>query len=226
VIAPSPWFPEAVRILNQHTNVDVGVHLALTSEWDNLKWRPLTDCPSLRDEAGFFFPMVHPNKNYPGRSIVENPWKLEEVEAELRAQIELAKRLIPRISHVSGHMGCTGLNPAVRAMVARLGKEYGLRVEAGQGVKGVSYAGPKTSPDEKLASFIEMLRRLEPGKTYVFVDHPGLDTPELRAIHHVGYENVALDRQGVTDTLTHPKVKELVKEKGVTLIGYRDLPEP
>ena len=38
VIAPSPWFPEAARMLMvpENAGVDVGVHLALTSEWDNL----------------------------------------------------------------------------------------------------------------------------------------------------------------------------------------------
>src|SRR5262245_47870094 len=68
VIAPSPWFPEAARMLMEKENlgVDVGVHLALTAEWDNVKWRPLTHCPSLADADGFFYPMVRPNKNYPG----------------------------------------------------------------------------------------------------------------------------------------------------------------
>ena len=37
VLVPSPWFPEAVKLLEQMPNVDVGVHLTLTSEWDNLK---------------------------------------------------------------------------------------------------------------------------------------------------------------------------------------------
>src|SRR6187551_3336023 len=46
VIAPSPWFPEAVQMLTEHAEVDVGVHLALTSEWDNIKWRPLTEAQS------------------------------------------------------------------------------------------------------------------------------------------------------------------------------------
>ena len=40
VIVPSPWFPEAINMLAEHPGVDVGVHLALTSEWDNIKWRP------------------------------------------------------------------------------------------------------------------------------------------------------------------------------------------
>ena len=36
IIVPSPWFPEAVKMLQQHPNIDVGIHIALTSEWDNV----------------------------------------------------------------------------------------------------------------------------------------------------------------------------------------------
>ena len=62
-----------------------------------------------------------------------------------------------------------------------------------------------------------------PGKTYIFVDHPGIDDAELRAIAHIGYEDVATDRQGVTDVFTDPAIKRLIKEKGIRLINYRDL---
>jgi hypothetical protein len=44
-----------------------------------------------------------------------------------------------------------------------------------------------------------------------------------RAIGHIGYENVAADRQGVTDTWTHPRVKAFIKERGIQLISYREL---
>ncbi len=224
IIVPSPWFPEAVKFLTDHPDVDVGIHLALTAEWDNVKWRPLTPCPSLRDPDGYFFPMVFPNKNYPGRSIAENAWKLEDIEQEVRAQIELAKKKLPRLSHVSTHMGFSSLDPKVRALIQRLSQEYGLLFDTtGADVKRATYAGPKKTSAEKITSFLKMLDGLEPGKTYLFVDHPGLDTPEVRAIHHLGYPDVALDRQGVTDTMTSPKVKEAIKAKGIQLIGYRDL---
>src|SRR5882762_9239451 len=88
VIVASPWFPEAVKLLQQNPGVDIGIHLALTSEWDNLKWRPLTDCPSLRDSNGYFYPKVFPDKNYPGQSIVENHGGIADIEKEFRAQIE------------------------------------------------------------------------------------------------------------------------------------------
>jgi chitin disaccharide deacetylase len=227
IIVPSPWFPEAVKLLQENPAVDVGIHLAITSEWSNVKWRPLTDCKSLKDADGYFFPMIWPNKNYPGQAVKENNWTLEDIEKEFRAQIELALKKIPRISHLSGHMGCTNINDSVAALTNRLAKEYKIDIDpADYGVKGIGYSGPHSSSQEKIRSFLNMLEKLEPGQTYLFVDHPGLNTDELRAIYHTGYENVAIDRQGVTDTWTNEKVKELIKKKKIRLISYGDLVRP
>lgn len=224
LLVPSPWFPEAVGIVLEHPGVDVGVHLALSSEWDTIKWRPLTDCPSLRDADGYFFPMIFRNFNYPGQSLVENQWKLDEIENEFRAQIELARKKLPHLSHVSGHMKCCRMNNDVKAVVERLGKEYGLDVETGgRDITTVSYVGPCGTPEERIEGFIKMLETLETGKTYLFIDHPGLDTSEVRAIHHLGNEDVAHSRQAVTDTLTSPRVCEVIEAKAIQLIGYRDL---
>lgn len=224
VMVTTPWFPEAVRMLAETPEVDVGVHLTLTSEWDNLKWRPLTPCPSLVEDDGCFRPMVYPHPSYPGRSIRENEWKLAEIEREFRAQIELALRRIPRTSHVSAHMGCTDFAPEVRALGAALRREYGLDIDpAALGVKQVRYVGPKATLEQKTAGFIAMLDGLEPGGVHLFVDHPGSDTPEFQAIHHVGYEDVAVDRQGVTDLWTSPRVRAEIERRNIRLISYRDL---
>tara|TARA_Y100001972_G_scaffold129073_1_gene193974 strand:- start:7637 stop:8503 length:867 start_codon:yes stop_codon:yes gene_type:complete len=223
VIVPSPWFPEAVRLLEENPGVDVGIHLALTSEWDNVKWRPLTECPGITDPDGYFYPMVRPNKNYPGQSILENDWKIEEVEREFRAQIELALKKIPRITHITGHMGCTGFDDKVKVLAEQLAKEYNLYIDLDRlGVSRANYAGPKGTSEEKIESFIKMLRELKPG-TYIMVDHPGLNNAELQAISHIGYETVATDRQGVTDTWTSEKVKAAIKELGIEIISYADL---
>jgi chitin disaccharide deacetylase len=221
VIVPSPWFPEAVKLLKEHPGVDVGVHLAITSEWDNVKWRPLTDCRSLTDENGYFLPMVYPNPNYPGLAITERAWKLADVEKEFRAQIEMARRLIPRVSHISSHMWCTGIDDEVRALTKRLAREYGIDIDLDElGIENIRYDGPSATLREKEDSFIRALGKLAKGKTYMFLDHPGFDNDELRAVHHVGYENVAADRQGVTDLFTSEKVKRAIAEKGIIVIGY------
>lgn len=224
VIVPSPWFPEAVKLLEENPTVDVGIHLAITSEWSNIKWRPLSDCPSLKDKDGYFYPMVYPNKNYPGQSIRENAWNIADVEKEFRAQIEMALKKIPRISHLSAHMGCNSLSNEVNTLTQKLAAEYNINTDLKAfNVKYVGYDGPNKTAAEKVRSFIKMLGKLEPGNTYLFVDHPGLDNDELRGIHHIGYENVAEDRQGVTDLFTSEKVKAFIKEKGIELIGYKDL---
>ena len=224
VIVPSPWFPEAVKLLETIPNVDVGIHLAITSEWDNIKWRPLTQCPSLTDDDGYFYPMVWPNKNYPGLAIKDHPLVIDEIEREFRAQIELALKKIPRLSHISAHMGCAHLSDEVAAMTNKLAKEYGIDVDPKDyDVQSVRYDGPSETREQKIESFVRMLGKLEPGKTYLFVDHPGLDTPELRAIHHIGYEDVAIDRQGVTDTWTSEEVKDAIRKFGIELISYKDL---
>jgi len=224
IIVPSPWFPEAVKLLQQNPGADVGIHLALTSEWENIKWRPLSDCPSIRDSNGYFFPMVYPNKNYPGNSIKENQWKIADIEKEFRAQIELALKKIPHISHLSAHMGCTSLSDEVKALAKKLSKEYKIPVDPEAGSQEmISYDGPHKTSAEKIQSFINMLNKLEPGKTYIFLDHPGLDNDELKAVYHIGYENVAEDRQGVTDLFTSEKVKAAIKQKGIQLISYKDL---
>lgn len=224
VIAPSPWFPEAVKMLQETPGIDVGVHLALTSEWENIKWRPLSDCPSLKDSNGYFFPMVNPNKNYPGKSISENKWTIADVEKEFRAQIEMSLKLIPRISHLSSHMGCTGLTNEVKALTARLASEYKIPVKPElDDVINIGFDAPHKTTEEKIQGFMNMLNKLQPGKTYLFVEHPGIDNEELKAVFHIGYEGVAEDRQGVTDMYTNAKVKALIKQKGIQLIAYKDL---
>ena len=64
VMVPCPWFPEAAAMLNENPGLDVGIHLVLTSEWDNIKWGPITGKSSISDKSGYFFPMVWPNENF------------------------------------------------------------------------------------------------------------------------------------------------------------------
>lgn len=227
VIAPSPWFPEAVKMLEQNPRADVGLHFAITSEWDNVKWRPLTDCQSLKNEDGYFYPMLFKNKNYPGQAVTDHTYKIADIEKELRAQIELAVKYIPRLSHVSGHMGSTAFTPEVKAMAEKISKEYNLPfVDVDRAGSSISYTGfdfnGKTT-EERIAGFIAMLDKLEEGKTYVYVEHPGLDDSELKAIYHIGYEDVAQGRQDVTNIFTSEKVKEAIINRGIKLVSYKDV---
>ena len=231
VLVVGSWFPEAVKMLKENPGLDVGVHLAITSEWENVKWRPLTDCPSLVDENGYFYPMMGPNPAYPGQSIMEQManFKIDEIEKEFRAQIELALKNIPNVTHISGHMFSTAFNPEVTALVQRLSEEYGLpsidRAEAFRQYNFVyvGYEGPKATFEEKVESFIKSLDLMEEGKRYMFVDHPAYNDSEMQTVMHVGYEDVAVDRQGVTDLLKSEKVLKAIEERGIKLININQL---
>lgn len=229
VMVVAPWFPEAVKMLNENPGLDVGLHLVLTSEWENIKWRPLTHCPSLTDANGYFYPMMNANPAYPGQAVLENKWDIKEIEQEFRAQIELALKNIPRISHLTGHMGSTAFAPEVTALVERLSQEYNLpsidRAEAANqyNFTYVTYDGEKKTSSQKEASFLKMLEKLEDGKRYLFLDHPAYNDSEMETVGHIGYEDVAIDRQGVTDILKSEKIKQAIQSKNISLINFNQL---
>src|SRR5689334_9636368 len=80
ILVPCPWFPEVVRFAKSHPNADLGIHLALNSEWTDYRWTPLTakeKVPSLLDEQGYM-----PNDE----TIVAKQAKPAEVNLELQAQ--------------------------------------------------------------------------------------------------------------------------------------------
>ena len=224
VIVPGPWFLEAARLLRENPGLDAGVHLALTSEWENVKWRPVTHAPSLADADGYLFPLVNPRANYPPKtSIRETAWKIDEMERELRAQLELAKRHIPHVTYTWNHMNFTSVAPEAAQLVARLSKEYGLAVPADLGVQmiGRVYESKDTGAvkADKLAAKLETLG---PG-LWLHNDHASTDDPEMRAIGHAGYEWVAADRSAVLEAWTSPRVREVIGRRGIELTNYRTL---
>ena len=224
IIVPSPWFLEAARLVNENPGLDVGVHLAITSEWDNIKWRPLTQAPSIVDADGYFFSIVAPRPNFPPKvSIKEAPWKLDEIERELRAQITLAKRHVPQVSYTWNHMGFTSLAPEVNEMVLRLSKEFGLVVPQQLGIRALGgIYDSKDSGTVKADKLAARLEQLTPG-LWLHIDHAATDDPEMQAIGHKGYEWVAADRSANHDAWISPKVREVITRRGIKLTNYREL---
>ncbi len=226
IMVPCGWFPEAVEMLRDNPGLDVGVHLTLTSEWEHVKWRPLTHAPGMTDEDGYFYPMIWPNENFgEDRTLLGSAWTLEEIESEMRAQIELALKHIPQVSHLSRHMGCASWNAEVGDLHTRLAEEYGLRIETGEyGVERFPLAAKGNTLDERIQFFTEALESLEAGKTYLYVEHPALNSDEMETVGHRGYDGVREDRALVTEVFTSEKVKKVISERHIRLISYADLP--
>lgn len=228
VIVPGPWFPHIVRLSQEYPNLGFGVHLALTSEWETIKWRPLTYAKTLVTADGYFPPMVWPNPGYPpGNSLKEMQPNLAEVERELRAQITLARRHIPRVSYVWQHMGLSSYSKDVQAIVRKLSEETGLPDLADilkaldvKGVGSVELPAPlkdslkDATPVERLVARLE---HLGPG-TWMAGGHLAIDSPEMRAIGHAGSDGVAAERSREAAEYSDPRVKAVVARRGIKLI--------
>jgi predicted glycoside hydrolase/deacetylase ChbG (UPF0249 family) len=225
VIVPGPWFLDAVRLLKDHPDIDVGVHLTLTSEWERVKWRPLTHAPTLVDADGYFRPMTRQRPDFPpGTGFLDENPDLGEVERELRAQIDTAKRhLGDRVTHVSAHMMAALASPELTALTERLAAEYKLKSDADNPKHAGSFGTNTFTSDQREKALKNLIEKLKPGD-WLIVEHPAYDTPETLGMGHKGYENVATDRSNVRRALTSPAVVELVKKRGIKLISYADLP--
>lgn len=227
LMAPCPWFPEAVAMLHANPAYDVGVHLTLTSEWDNYKWGPVSGAKSIVGKDGYFHTRYQKRDDYPDEVVFEGSvWTAEDVEMELRAQIERVRTHIPWASHVSYHMGYLRDNPVFSEVVNRLTAEYDLAVDPTahgfERFRGFGENSQALSAAEKVKALRQNLEALQPGRR-LFVDHPAYDQPETRALHHPGYENVAEDRQGVVDAWTDGEVLKIVETRGIRLVSYADV---
>jgi hypothetical protein len=216
VMAPGPWFLEAVNLLKENPGLDAGVHLTLTSEWKNYKWRPLTGAKELTDSDGYFFAdLPDLKKADPGPDIVEK---------ELRAQIELALKYIPGLSHLSDHMGASSCRPEYVQVVNKLSQEYNLPLMPEGAHEEIGFWN--IPPAEKENFLASTINSLEPGLWIIYC-HPGLDTPETQGIEATGNNPsdifMAEYRAAVTRALTSERLKDLIHKKDIHLVSYRDV---
>ena len=111
------------------------------------------------------------------------------------------------------------MDTKVSELVDKLGRKYNLKTEKDFQLKRMEGWGKVQSTKEAIAKFVENIGKLNPG-TYLFVEHPGINSPEMLAIIE---NNIAETRQRVTDVFTSKEVKQSLLKKGVVLVSYADL---
>ena len=105
ILVPCPWFPEVARFAASHPDADLGIHLAVNSEWTGFRWGPVSPVDavaSLLDRNGYL-PLEE-------TELVAKA-KPDEVERELRAQIDRARSAGIRLSHLDSHMATLFRSP-------------------------------------------------------------------------------------------------------------------
>lgn len=220
VMFPCAWYQEAVDILKQHPEITVGVHLTLNSEWKNYRWGPVSGrekVPSLVDENGYFFPSR-------AAFFANNP-KSEEIEIELKAQIERALNSGIKISYVDYHMGTAVDKPEHRIIVEKLANEYGLAISRYFGEEDIN-SMYSVEIEKKQDYLFDLLKNIEPNKLNLLVCHIGKDQPELQAMidmNEFGLKEMSKHREAELNALLFSKQQNIFEENGIRLINYSDL---
>lgn len=214
-----PWYQEAVDLLKAHPQIAVGVHLTLNAEWKNYRWGPVLGeaVPSLIDSCGYFFPSRD-------RFFANQP-KIEEVERELRAQIERAVQSGLKIDYLDYHMGTAVATPELRRLVEKLAREYRLGISRyfGEVDAPSIYAVAAEAKPDSLAAIV---RRLETGTRHLSVHHIGLETAEMEALvdlNSFGLPRIDRHRYFELEALCADKFRTAIKAQNIRLLTYRDL---
>lgn len=220
VMFASPWWKEGVAVLKEYNNVSIGVHLTLTSEWENYRWGPIIGtegAPTLVDEEGYFHHTTEPLKT--------NPPSPKEIEKELRTQIERALSTGLRIDYMDNHMGIARI-PGFREIAEKLADDYNI---ARWGQFNTPRWAPHYSahPNDKIDSLTTMVPQLKPGYNYLMV-HIGMDDAELGAMKDMNATGslsveMSVHRYGELKALLSKEFQKALEKKRVKLVTYKHL---
>ena len=230
---PCPWAYDACAYVRAHPQLEIGVHLTLTSEWQTYRWGPLLGaarCPSLVNEQGFFH-------RQPSEGLFERGAP-EEIKAEAEAQIRRALDWGLDPTNLDGHMGTFYAHPHYLPVYVDLARAYRLplrmaprRLEAARQAveqQRVTLDGLLTlddirsislqNPPALKAQLLETLRTLQPGVTELVL-HAALPTAEAKAIMR-DWEARAEAYRLMTDDAD---VRRTMEELGIVRVGWRIL---
>jgi predicted glycoside hydrolase/deacetylase ChbG (UPF0249 family) len=229
-----PWVTEVAAYAKAHPDADLGLHLTLTSEWNTYKWGPVApsdQVPSLLDPDGYFWPDVAP---------VAKNGKPEEVEREIRAQVERALEMGIHPTHLDTHMGTLAARPDFYAALIKVAHEYHLPFMALRStdprmapmekllspndiaLDSIVIFNPGVPPDKWTASYVKAFQTLKPGLHELIV-HLGYDDAELQAVT-VGHPDYgAAWRERDFHAVTSPEFKKALEDNHIIVIGWKDL---
>ncbi|UKJ07391.1 polysaccharide deacetylase family protein [Solitalea lacus] len=117
VMMPCPWVSPIVKYIKEHPEVDAGLHITLTSEWNTYRWGPLAGreaVPGLVDNEGCMWKDVN---------LVRKSASANEVEREIKAQIKRAKMMGFKPTHLDSHMGTVFSKPGYLIKYIKIGKK-------------------------------------------------------------------------------------------------------
>ncbi len=122
IMMPCPWAASFAKYVKKNPSVDAGLHLTLTSEWQDYRWPPLngiSHSPGLVDDEGCMWHEVE--------QVVKNA-SPDIIETEIRAQVERALKMGLKPTHLDSHMGTLFAHIPFLERYIKVGIEYGIPV--------------------------------------------------------------------------------------------------
>jgi predicted glycoside hydrolase/deacetylase ChbG (UPF0249 family) len=230
ILVPCPWFPEVVRFAQAHPQADLGIHLALNSEWTDYRWFPLSSkdkVPSLLDPQGYL-PLEE--------TTVAQQAKAAEASLELHAQIDRALASGIRLTHLDTHMTALVGSIDLFHVYQGLGQQYDLPILVGDYkvpaggtlsppeslVQRVIGIDPGIAPKDWVDWYKKTLAALPPG-IYELIVHLGYDDEEMRGATRDHLDWGAAWRQMDLDMVRSPNFQQFLHDQGFVLITWKDL---
>lgn len=245
VMVPCPWFVEVAQFCKAHPELDVGIHLTLTAEWKNYKWGSVVSSNLVKS-------LLTPNGYFPDDvSWVESHAQPDDVERELRAQIDRAIQFGIRPTHIDNHMGSVyGLVTGRHFLdvIFKLSAEYQLPFRL---PRQLSDKYKTTLPPERIEMINglvdELVRKGFVLQDYLETVEHGDDYGSTVEVYYQLFRNL---KPGVTELyihaakpteemkaisnvwyhrdwdyrlFMHPDSKKYLDELGIKLIGWREL---
>ena len=234
VMVPAPWFGEVAAYAQTHRDADLGLHLTLTAEWDTFRWGPVTPrnlVPSLVGPDGNFYASTE--------DFVRHA-KVDEVEREVRAQIDRAKAMGLNPTHLDAHMHSLYATPQLFAILRKVAADYKLPIRMARNEQIFkdllpymdasypfpdaiySHEGDDVQPARWKEFYLDVIKNLQPGVSELFV-HLAHDDAEMRAVT-VNYDDWGSAwRQRDVDVISSPEFRQALADNHVILIGWRQI---
>jgi len=232
VMVPCPWLTEVADWFKAHPDADLGIHLTLTSEWKDYRWgsvAPRDQVPSLLNPEGYFWPEVVP--------VVRHATP-DEVEHEIRAQIERAIAVGIHPTHLDMHMGTLAARQDYYAVFLKVAHEHHLPFLAlhvlglekwlsmlqpnDPVLDSLVMFTPSVKPETWTERYVDALNKLKPGFNEMIV-HLGHDDAELEAITAGHPDYGAAWRARDFKAVNSPEFRKAIADNHIILVHWKDL---
>jgi chitin disaccharide deacetylase len=235
IMMPCPWSGAIADYAKNHPEKDFGVHLTHTAEWRFYRWGPVApkdQVKGLCDPEGFLWRSVEE---------VYAHAKPEEALIEGRAQIKRALAEGVPVTHIDSHMGTMQYSPEYVKCYVQLAMEFNLPLRMPSQSTMIKFNQPNMREEltkqglvftdyfvyDEMQEYKEVkpfwtsiIKNLKPGVTEIFI-HASRMSDELKAITGTAEKR----SQEAACFTTDVEIKQLLKDQGVILIGYRPLME-